>query len=105
MPKKQQPDVVHVGSIMSKLLDTCRAESADLLGKISQHWCGWVDPVVAENTRPAAIKGKVLLVHVSSSAWLHQMMFLNNVILDMLAKNLGENMISEIKFKIGPLAP
>jgi len=58
---------------------------------------------VAENTRPAAFKGKLLIVHVSSSTWTHQLQFLKQDILRNVNAALGKDLVADIKFKIGPL--
>ena len=59
--------------------------------------------IIAENARPAAFKGKILLVHVNSSPWLHQLSFLKKDILARINRELGQDLVDEIKFKIGPL--
>jgi len=42
-------------------------------------------------------------VHVSSSAWLHQLQFLKAELLNKLNDNLKNERIEDIKFKIGPV--
>jgi len=54
-----------------------------------------------QNAQPLAFKGKLLLVEVTSSAWLHELQFLKGDIIKNLNDALGKELISEIKFKIG----
>ena len=67
-------------------------------------WNSAVGDVVAKNTRPAAFKGRLLLVHVVSSTWMHQLQFLKTDIIAKVNDALGKDMVGEIKFKIGPLS-
>ena len=62
-----------------------------------------VGDVIAQNARPAAFKGKILLVHVSSSTWVHQLQFLKQEMIAKLNDTFGKELISDLKFKIGPL--
>ena len=71
--------------------------------KVWELWDRAVGEIIAENARPAAFKGKILLVHVNSSPWLHQLSFLKKDILTRINRELGQDLVDEIKFKIGPL--
>ena len=57
--------------------------------------------VIAENAKPAAFKGRVLLVHVNSSPWIHQLQFLKTDMINNINQHLGDQLVDEIKFKIG----
>ena len=60
-----------------------------------------VGPPISDNAKPFAVKGSILLVHVSSSAWLHQLRFLKADLLKKLNHSLTNERIEDIKFKIG----
>ena len=62
-----------------------------------------VGDVIAQNAKPAAFKGKVLLVHASSSTWIHQLQFLKQDMISKLNGALGKALIEDLKFKIGPI--
>jgi predicted nucleic acid-binding Zn ribbon protein len=66
-------------------------------------WDGVVGDVIAQNARPAAFKGRILLVHVSSSTWIHQLQFLKEEMIDKLNAALGKVLIEDLKFRIGPV--
>ncbi|MFC1813872.1 DUF721 domain-containing protein [Thermodesulfobacteriota bacterium] len=72
-----------------------------------RHWndrgLAVVGKAIAENARPAAFKGKMLLVHVTSSTWIHELQFLKKDIIRKVNNALGEEQVEEIKFKIGPI--
>jgi len=102
--RKNIKEFEHIGSVINKVLKTCRHESDKELIKVWSLWNSAVGDVIAENTRPAAFKGRLLLVHVVSSTWMHQLQFLKTDIIAKINDALGKDMIGEIKFKIGPLS-
>ncbi|HUV49442.1 MAG TPA: DUF721 domain-containing protein [Anaerolineae bacterium] len=102
--RKNIKEFEHIGGVINNFLKTCRHESDQELVKIWNLWNSAVGDVVAENTRPAAFKGRLLLVHVVSSTWMHQLQFLKTDIIAKVNDALGKDMVGEIKFKIGPLS-
>ena len=101
--KKQKAKFEHIGSIISDVLKTYRRESDAELVKVWQVWDEIVGDVIAANARPAAFKGKILLVHVSSSTWIHELQFLKKEMIAKLNDTFGKASIDDLKFKIGPL--
>jgi predicted nucleic acid-binding Zn ribbon protein len=84
-------------------LKTCRH---DCDGDLAQVWSLWdtaVGDVIAKNARPEAFKGKLLLVHVNSSAWMHQLQFLKKDMINKINAAFGKELVQDIKFKIGPV--
>jgi len=102
-PKKQKAKFEHIGSILAEVLKTYRRESDADLVQVWQVWDRIVGDVIAQNAKPAAFKGKLLLVHVSSSTWIHQLQFLKQEMIAKLNNALGKTVIDDLKFKIGPL--
>jgi predicted nucleic acid-binding Zn ribbon protein len=103
-PKKQKAKFEHIGNILTDVLKTYRRESDGELTQVWQVWDDIVGDVIAQNARPAAFKGKILLVHVSSSTWVHQLQFLKQEMIAKLNDTFGKELISDLKFKIGPLS-
>ena len=104
MNPKKKHELTHVGSFINDILSTCRTNRPDV--EMTRIWSLWNDAIgatIAENARPAAFKGKVLLVHVTSSPWMQQLQFLKQDIIQKLNTALGKELVSEIKFKIGSL--
>ncbi len=101
--KKKIKGFEDIGTVLKKVLADFQ-KSADY--GLIQVWNIWemaVGPVIAENTRPAAFKGKILLVHVTSSVWTQELQFLKKDIIGKVNEKLGADLVEEIKFKIGPL--
>lgn len=103
MERKNQRKFVHIGSVLGEVLKKCRRETDVELVQVWQIWDEMVGKVIAQNARPAAFKGRLLLVHVSSSTWIHQLQFLKKEIIAKLNQALGQTLIEDLKFKIGPL--
>ena len=69
-------------------------------------WSLWdkaVGNVIAENTRPYAVKGKLLMVNVISSTWMHHLQFLKKDMTNAINGSIGKTVIEDIIFKIGPI--
>ena len=106
MPKKKRSSsetFTPIGSILETILDRCRSGSGGGIEHLINVWESTVGPPISENAKPFAVKGALLLVHVSSSAWMHQLRFLKTELLDKLNQGLVGQHIEDIKFKIGPL--
>jgi len=101
--KKPKAQFEHIGRILTDVLKTYRRESDGELIQVWQVWDGIVGDVIAQNARPAAFKGKILLVHVTNSTWIHQLQFLKKEMIAKLNDALGNALIADLKFKIGPL--
>ena len=103
--RKHRKEFVHIGSVVSKVFRSVRNDvDADMI-QVWNVWKGVVGAAVAENAQPAAFKGNLLLVHVSSSPWLQQLQFLKGDLIMKLNQALKQTLVKEIKFKIGPLEP
>lgn len=96
-------DLKAVGGIIRKIIQSCRPEAGETLGRIGTVWSQVVGAVIADNPRPAAIKGNVLLVYVNSSPWIHQLQFFKADIISGLNNTLETHLVDDIKFKIGPV--
>ena len=101
--KKQKNDVVHIGDIMAGVLKTCRHDSDVELSQVWNLWDDAVGDTIAKNARPEAFKGRLLLVRVNSSPWMHHLQFLKKDIIKKVNTALGKDLVQEIKFKIGPV--
>ena len=100
--KKPKAKFEHIGTILTDVLKSYRKDADEELVKVWHVWDDVVGEVIAQNAKPAAFKGKILIVHVSSSTWTHQLQFLKNDMIVKLNNALGKALIDDLKFKIGP---
>lgn len=101
--RKKQKDPVSLGTVLPDILKSIRSGSDAQLVHVWELWDEVVGQTIAKHTRPAAFKGKLLLVEVSSSTWMHQLQFLKSDIIAKINDAFGKPMVEEIKFKIGTL--
>lgn len=101
--RRKIKESVHIGSVLKNILKNLRHDSDEDLTQVWQLWDEVVGIAIAENAQPAAFKGKLLLVNVISSTWIHQLQFLKKDIIEKLNTALGQDLIEDIKFKIGPV--
>ena len=92
-----------LGSILKKALKTSNIAVDLELYELWEQWADLVGPDIAQNARPGAIKGSLLLVHVSSAPWMQQLQYLKYELMEKLNKALGRPVIQDIRFKIGPI--
>ena len=91
----------HIGGILPGLLQRYRPEAEEGMLRVWRVWDRLVGENIARNARPAAFKGSLLLVYVTSSAWLHHLQFQKKEIVNRLNDDLGQSLVSDIKFKVG----
>ena len=103
MEKKRPPNSMFtpIGQVLESILDQCRSDSGGGILHLVHVWEKAVGPPISDNAKPFAVKGSLLLVHVSSSAWLHQLRFLKAELLEKVNHGLKNERIEDIKFKIG----
>jgi predicted nucleic acid-binding Zn ribbon protein len=101
--KKRKAKFVHIGSIIDDVLKTYRHEFDGELIRVWHVWNSVVGDAIAQNAKPAAFRGKILIIHVTSSTWIHQLQFLKGEMIVKLNDALGKALIEDLKFRIGPL--
>jgi len=92
-----------VGVVLRKALAGHRRSAGGELAKIFDLWTDAVGGSIAANAQPAAFKGRLLVVHVNSSAWMQQLRFLKADIIQKVNAALGQPLVEEVQFRIGPL--
>ena len=105
MQNKRLPNTsfTPIGQVLTSILDRHRSDSGGGILHWVRVWDMAVGPPISHNAKPFAVKGSLLLVHVSSSAWLHQLQFLRAELMEKLNQSLDSPRIEDIKFKIGPV--
>ncbi len=101
--KKAKAEFEHIGSIIDVVLKTYRREPDGELIRVWNVWDGTVGEGISKNAKPAAFKGRILLIYVTSSTWVHQLQFLKKEMIARLNDALGKALIDDLKFKIGPV--
>lgn len=99
MPSKMTP----VGTLVNRALAEIRPSRDIGMVAIWDLWDDTAGPGVCENAKPAAFRNGTLIVHVSCSAWLHQLGFMKQTLIEQLNHALGDPLVKEIRFQIARL--
>lgn len=103
--RPQRKEFAHIGGVMHEVVAGLRKRPEGDLTELWERWAEAVGPAVAENSRPAAVKGKVLTVNVTGSAWMQHLQFLKADLIARLNRALGEERVADIRFRVGPVGP
>jgi len=95
--------MIHIGDILGSALKNFRTKSDTDMIQIWDLWEYALEKTIIENAKPGSFKDGTLLVHVSSSVWLHQLSFLKQDMQDKLNHVLGRELVKNIKFKVASL--
>ncbi len=99
--KKETHEPAHIGSVLTGLIGGLRPQAEQGMLGIWKVWDSAAGEEVARNARPAAFKGSLLLVHVTSPVWIHHLQFSKTELIARLNTELGRPLVSDIKFKVG----
>jgi predicted nucleic acid-binding Zn ribbon protein len=94
---------VPLGSVLEEAMRASKIDVDLDVYRLWEEWTHLVGPAIAQNASPEAIKGKLLLVNVSSSPWMQQLQYLKSELMEKLNTALGRNAVEDIRFKIGPV--
>lgn len=100
---KQKPPLAHIGDIVSVALKTCRREPENAMTRIKGAWENVVGERIFAHCRPMSLKNGTLIVHVSSSTWLHHLGYLKKEILPKVNQAAGNRIVRDLRFRIGTL--
>jgi predicted nucleic acid-binding Zn ribbon protein len=103
MKKKKDGKLIHISDILGSALGRYRPAKDTAMTKIWDIWDIAVGKPIAMNAKPDAFKDGYLTVNVSSSAWIHQLKFLEKEIISNINKQMDKNLIKQIRFKIGKI--
>lgn len=68
-------------------------------------WDKAVGDTVARQAQPVFVRGGILFVKCSSSAWMQQLHFMKGTIQKELNRVLGKEVVKDIRLQIGTIAP
>lgn len=98
--RKPSKTFTHIGEVLQDALRNCRRETNEQLAWMDACWSELVGDTIGQHSYPAAMKGRLLLVNVSSSVWLHEMRFLKTDLIEKINQRWGQPLIGDIKFKV-----
>jgi len=100
---RKQTKCEPVANIIDTVLRNCHGGEGQNARIVWTFWDRIVGKDLACNAQPAAFKQRILVVHVSSSAWLQELHFQKKELIRRLNEAAGNRVLDDIRFKIGPL--
>jgi predicted nucleic acid-binding Zn ribbon protein len=95
--------LIHIRDILSSALEKYRPAGDTDMTRIWDIWETAVGQVIALNAKPRAFRDGVLIVHVPSSSWIHQLKFLEKQVAANINSHLDQQLVRQIRFKIGSI--
>ncbi len=99
--RKPRRQFTAIGDVLDQVLKGYHQKSRSDLSHVCRVWDRAVGAAIADNTRPVAMKGKQLVVVVTSSTWLHQLQFLKKQLIAGINRQTDAVSVEDIKFRIG----
>lgn len=102
-PRRRAP--VPMGAVMDGVLQKLAGKSPlRELEAVRRCWADVAGTALAAVSSPVALRDGSLLVHVTSSAWLHRLQFMRDDLRGGLNGAIGRELVAELRFRVGPLA-
>ena len=95
--------LIHISDILNAAFSKYRPAMDSDMTRIWDIWDQAVGRPIAMNAKPDSFKDGILRVNVSSSAWIHQLKFLEQEMVQNLNRQLESDAVKEIRFKIGKI--
>jgi len=101
--KKKDPEKIY--SILERVLSGLNLGIKAKQFEIWEVWDSVVGEHIARHAQPNQIRNMVLWTVVSSSTWMQQLGFMKKTIVDRLNERIGEEVVKDIRFRMGELPP
>lgn len=104
MDKKDKAHkLIHISDILNSALGKYRPAMDTQMTRIWDVWDNAVGKPIAMNAKPDSFREGILIVNVSSSAWIHQLKFLEKEMILNINKQLDHLLVKQLRFKIGKI--
>jgi hypothetical protein len=101
--RKRQKNLLKMGDFLPKVLSKKKILLDILDYRILDTWHRAVGPQISVQTAPFKFKNNTLFVNVSTPAWMQQLRFMKQEIMDKVNDEWGKNEIKNIYFAIGDI--
>ncbi len=96
---KKQPVIIK--NIVENIIKKIEPEKIFKTEVLNSSWAKAIGEDNLRHAKPVEVKNKVLIVHVDSSSWLHKLTMEKARLLTRLRNDLGEDIIEDIRLRIG----
>ncbi len=98
-----KPKAERIDGIIKILVEKLDKDGRPTTEEIGGAWEKAAGGAAFSHTKPAALKRKCLVINVDGSSWLYELTLRKKGLLAGMKKELGEDKIKEIQFRIGEL--
>jgi predicted nucleic acid-binding Zn ribbon protein len=101
--RKSSGEAVGAGPLMDRVLTRYGARRELREHRIITAWRAIVGEAIADRAVPDGLQGGVLYVEVKSSAWLHQLSFQKQTLIENANRAVGDPpLVEDVRFHLGP---
>src|SRR5512139_838349 len=100
-PSQLKPEAL--GEILQKILKKRNIPHTSTDPRLAEIWRRAVGPQIASQTHPVSLKRGLLVVHVSSPVWMHQLQFMKEEIIGRIKELSFPEEIQNLRFCIGEI--
>jgi hypothetical protein len=93
-----------IGELLGRARGQPLLRAAAAVLEIRRAWGEIAGEVLARRSEPAAISGERLIVHVTSNAWLNELQFMREELLERLQQSLPRAGVQALEVRIGPVS-
>lgn len=94
-----------VGAVLEEAIRSLGLGDMVAKGAALHLWPEVVGETVARITYAETVQGTTLIVNVSDSAWLHELRYMEEAVVERLNEAVGKPVVEGVFFKIGPVGP
>ena len=94
-----------LAAVLSTIDTGVGLQTAVATRRLGRHWATVVGPQIAAHTTPERITRGVLHLRVDHPIWHHQLSFLKEALIEKSNGFWASQVISDIRFQVGPLPP
>ncbi|HEY0709819.1 MAG TPA: DUF721 domain-containing protein [Polyangia bacterium] len=102
-PRRKASEPETVASLLPAAIARLGGEDRAVEQRIAVVWNDAVGAHLAKNTRVEGVRGRTLLVRVTSSSYAHELVLLRREIIARLTLALGVSLVDDIRSRVGPL--
>ena len=100
-PRAKRPNLL--SGAVDELLGNLGLPAIRSLVHVSRGWESLCGALLARKSRPSDLRGCVLTVMVCNHSWAQELQFSKPLLLDRVRGLLGEGVVTDIRFSVGPL--
>jgi hypothetical protein len=98
--RPRQNEYAHIGDVLSRIMAGCRRPDTSEINRIQRIWDESLDDAIRRHASPGPLEKGILTILVDSSIIIQQLRFQTPAIIGEINRQLGQDRINEIRFKI-----